>query len=132
MIAPWVARKLLDVVDGFTGLVAEQREKPGECPLKLVQFDSNDPYGVIDDASPCRECPRPDSEQYHPRGMTPLLNAARQLIETADERRASVDLDEDNIVAVFTDGVDNASRRWTKAEFLDLITARGGGATGAG
>ena len=38
-------------MDGFNGIVAEQREKPGECVLTLVQFDSNDPYEVIHDGA---------------------------------------------------------------------------------
>ena len=113
-----------DVVDGFNGFVAEQREKPGECALTLVQFDSNDPYEVIHDAVPVAKVPDLTPSQYRPRGMTPLLDALGSLIEKADERLATLDHDEDQIVAVFTDGLENASRKWTRAELFDMIAAR--------
>ena len=131
-----------DVVSGFNGFVADQRNKPGECVLTLVQFDSNDPYEVIHDAVPIGDVPELTPEQYMPRGTTPLLDALGQLIESADARLKRLteghgpgndpigDDDtgamhaEDQIVAVFTDGLENASRRWTRVKLFDLITAR--------
>lgn len=67
-----------DVVDGYNGFVAEQREKPGECVLTLVQLDSDDPYEVIHDAvlSPSGRSPTDlTPQQYRPRGMTPLRHS---------------------------------------------------------
>ena len=113
-----------DVVDGFNGFVAKQREHPGTCTLTLVQFDSNEPYEVIHDAVPIKKVPDLTSEQYQPRGMTPLLDALGSLIEAADARLKRLDHDEDQVVAVFTDGLENASRRWNRADLFDLITAR--------
>ena len=86
------------MVASFNGFVAEQREKPGECALTLVQFDKNEPYEVIHDAVPIRMVPDLAPEQYRPRGMTPLLDALGNLIEKADERLAGLDRDEDQIV----------------------------------
>ena len=113
-----------DVVDGFNAFVAEQREKPDECALTLVQFDSNDPYEVIHDAVPLKEVHDLTAKQYCPRGATPLLDALGTLIEKADARLAAIRHEEDQIVAVFTDGLENASRRWTRAQLFDAITDR--------
>ena len=113
-----------DVVDGFNGFLAEQREKPADCTLTLVQFDSNDPYEVIHDAVPVEKVPDLTREQYRPRGTTPLLDALGTLIETADARMAGIEHAEDQIVAVFTDGLENASREWTRAKLFDVVTAR--------
>ena len=109
-----------DVVEGFNGFVAKQREQPGACTLTLVQFDSNDPYAVIHDAVPIGKVPDLTPEQYQLREMTPLLDALGSLIEAADAHGH----DEDQIVAVFTDGLENASRHWTRAKLFNAIAAR--------
>lgn len=113
-----------DVVEGFNGFIARQREKPDDCALTLVQFDSNDPYEVIHDAVPLAKVPDLTAEQYQPRGGTPLLDALGRLIENADARLAGIDHEEDQIVAVFTDGLENASQHWTRAKLFDAITDR--------
>ena len=112
------------MVDGFKAFLAEQREKPGECGLTLVQFDSNDPYDVIQDAVPVEKIPDLTREQYRPRGSTPLLDALGTLIEKASARLEEIEGEEDQIVAVFTDGLENASRHWTRAKLFDVITER--------
>ena len=112
------------VVDGFNGFVAEQQGKPGECALILVPFESNDPYEVVHDAVPIGKVPDLTPEQYRLRGATPLLDALGSLIKKADARLAALDLDVGQIVTVFTDGLENASRQWSRAELFDAITAR--------
>ena len=113
-----------DVVDGFNGFVDEQRKKSGECALTLVQFDSNDPYEVIHEAVPVHTAPDLAPDQYQPRGATPLLDALGALIEKADTRLESIGGEEDQIVAVFTDGLENASRRWSRDKLFEVITDR--------
>lgn len=113
-----------DVVDGFNGFIDEQRRKSEECALTLVQFDSNDPYEVIHEALAVRKVPELTSEQYQPRGMTPLLDALGTLIEKADARLESIGAEEDQIVAVFTDGLENASHRWSREKLFDVISDR--------
>ena len=70
-----------DMVDGLRQILAEQREKPGECALTLVQFDSNDLHEVTHDAVPVEKVPDLTPRHYRPRGMTPLLEALGNLIE---------------------------------------------------
>ena len=113
-----------DVVDGFNGFVAKQREQPGTCTLTLVQFDSNDPYEVIHDAVPIEKVSDLTPEQYQPRGATPLLDALGSLIEAADVRLDCLGHEEDQIVAVFTDGLENASRHWSREKLFDAMAAR--------
>ena len=47
------------------------------------------------------------------------------VIEKADacETPGEIGHDEDQIVAVFTDGLENASRRWSRSEAFNVITA---------
>ena len=112
------------MVEGFNGFVAEQRAKPGDCALTLVQFDSNEPHEVIHDALPLTKVRDLTREQYRPRGGTPLLDALGRVIAKADARLAEIQHDEDQVVAVFTDGLENASRQWTRARLFDVIEDR--------
>ena len=113
-----------DVVGSFNVFAAEQRGRPGECTLTLIQFDSEDPFELVHDAVPVREVPALTVERYRPRGATPLLDALGRLVERADARLRGVDGEEDQIVAVFTDGLENASRRWSRKRLFDAITER--------
>ncbi len=110
-----------DVVGGFNDFVAEQREEEGECALTLVQFDSVDPQDVVFGELPLAEVPRLQRDRYQPRGGTPLLDAFGALIERAQARLGKLDHDEDQIVVVFTDGHENASRKWTRATLFERI-----------
>ena len=113
-----------DVVEGYNGFVAKQRSGSGECSLALVQFDSNDPCEVIHDAIPIHRVPDLTRDRYQPRGMTPLLDALGTLVAAAGTRLERLGHDEDQIVAVITDGLENASRNWSRDELFDLVNAR--------
>lgn len=113
-----------DVVGGFNGFVAEQRKQAGGCRLTLVQFDSGDPFEVIYDAAPLAEVDDLTSDRYQPRGGTPLLDALGDLIESADRRLAGLDGAEDQVVVIFTDGYENASRRWSRSALFSAVEER--------
>ena len=75
------------------------------------------------DAVPVAELVDLDAHTYQPRGSTPLLDALGTLIETID-RRTTADPDEFQLVAVITDGHENASERFTRNRIADMVTAR--------
>ncbi len=110
-----------EVVRGFNDFVAEQREGEGDCALTLVQFDSEDPQEVVFAETALAEVPELTQDRYQPRGGTPLLDALGTLIEGAQLRLKKLDHDEDQIVVIFTDGHENASRKWTRATLFDRI-----------
>ena len=60
---------------GFNTFLREQKAQPGEAMLTLVQFDSQDPYEVLQDFRPIAEVPELTAETYVPRASTPLLDA---------------------------------------------------------
>lgn len=114
-----------DVVGGFNRFAAEQRQQPGDCRLTLVQFDSEDPFEVIYDAAPLAEVADLTRDRYQPRGTTPLLDALGALIESADRRLAGLGAAaEDQVVVVFTDGYENASRRWSRPALFAAVEER--------
>lgn len=110
-----------DVVGGFNTFVAEQRSEPGECTLTAVQFDGTDPFEVLRDAVDINSVEALRISDYQPRGMTPLFDALGNLIRSAEERLAGLGTVEDQIVVVFTDGNENASRAWTREALFTLI-----------
>ncbi|WP_420612703.1 ARPP-1 family domain-containing protein [Candidatus Spongiisocius sp.] len=117
-----------DVIGGFNTFTAEQSTEPGSAHLTLVQFDSQDPFEVIHDAVRIDEVPELTTETYSPRGSTPLLDAIGELIEHADRRieaRSRGDRPvEDQLVVIFSDGLENASRRYNRAAIAELIRER--------
>ena len=117
-----------DVIGGFNQFVNDQAAKPGKARLTTVQFDGGDPFEVIIDAKRISKVPALTSDVYQPRGVTPLYDAVGRLITTADQRITSREErelpEEDQLVIVFTDGLENASREFGRSQVFDLIKDR--------
>ncbi|MDE0289345.1 MAG: VWA domain-containing protein [bacterium] len=117
-----------DVIGGFNTFVGDQAQEPGRAHLTLVQFDSQAPFEIIHDAARIEEVPQLTTDIYRPRGGTPLLDAIGDLIEHADRRidaRARQDQPaEDQLVVIFSDGMENASSRYDRARVAGLISKR--------
>ena len=64
------------------------------------------------------------SADYQPRGLTPLFDALGTLIKTIEKRVAASIVPEDQIVVVFSDGLENASNEWTREALFQLITEK--------
>lgn len=110
-----------DVIGGFNQFLREQQAQPGACRMTLVQFDTQAPFDILADAADVKDVPLLDGDRYRPRGGTPLLDALGQLLEHAERRARG--RNEDNVVVVFTDGEENASRRWTRPALFERIAA---------
>ena len=115
-----------DVIGGYNGFVKEQRtlHAKGECVFTAVQFDSDDPFKVMHNATSISHVPDLTSADYQPRGLTPLFDALGKLIQTIEKRVDASTVPEDQIVVVFTDGHENDSREWTKEALFKLITEK--------
>ncbi len=123
-----MSRLTQDVIGGFNTYIAEQAQESGSAHLTLVQFDSQAPFEIIHDAALIEDVPPLTTRTYSPRGSTPLLDAIGDLIEHADRRIASRSRKEqpaeDQLVVIFSDGLENASRRFNRARVADLISIR--------
>ncbi len=109
-----------DIEGGFAAFVEEQRTGVGECRATLAQFD--DVYEEVYADRPVGDVPPLDLQ---PRNMTALHDAMGRLITDAgakldalpdSERPGTV------IVAIMTDGLENASKEWTRASIRALVS----------
>jgi hypothetical protein len=104
--------------DGINEFIQGQKSGPGECRIRLVQFDHQ--YDLVFD------CRAQEAPYYHlePRGNTALRDAVgrtivelgRDLKELPEEQRPGK-----VVVTVSTDGAENASQIYTPEQVGNLI-----------
>ena len=111
-----------DIVDGFNALLANQRTMPGEVFVTLAQFDTGNPFELLMDGLPLREVTDMERAWYQPRGGTPLYDAMGLLLGHIDAHHGDADVD--HVVAIITDGHENASAEFTRRQVFDLIKER--------
>lgn len=116
------------VIDGFNELLNEQQTRTGECSMTLAAFDSEDPFELVVNDQPIGDVKPLTEDELEPRAMTPLFDAIYSTIKNADKRlsdRKKSGLDpDDQLVVVFTDGLENASHKHDHAQVMDLIAER--------
>lgn len=114
-----------DVVGGFNAFLATHRAVAGACCLTLAQFDSHQPFEVLRDALAVGDVRELSAAEYQPRGLTPLYDAIGSLLDVAEARIATRRRDrlaeEDQLVVIFTDGLENASVRNDRASLFARV-----------
>ena len=111
-----------DAIAGFNQFLADQQETEGLAKLTLVLFD--DEYLVPVSSIPVQEVVPLTDDTYQPRGCTALLDAVGQTIDDLGNRLAALtekDRPGQVIVAILTDGLENASQRFTWKEIAGKI-----------
>jgi hypothetical protein len=108
-----------DTEGGFAAFIDEQRKTAGECRVTLAQFDNE--YDVVYSGRALADVPPLDLQ---PRGSTALLDAMGRLVTSAGKDLAALPEDQRPatvIVAVMTDGYENASQEWTHPAIKALV-----------
>ncbi|WP_156252801.1 vWA domain-containing protein [Pseudactinotalea terrae] len=110
-----------DTEGGFAAFIDEQARSAAtsECRVTLAQFDNT--YDLVYSDIPLSDVPPLD---LAPRGSTALLDAMGTLITEAGAKLAALPEEERPgtvVVAVMTDGHENASREWTHAAIKSLV-----------
>ena len=98
-----------DTIDGFNSFIESQKQFGGTMTLCL--FD--DKFETVYDKTPIDEVPVLTEDTFVPRGGTALLDAMGQILK--------MDLSDDAMVIVLTDGEENSSRTYTSAHVKDLV-----------
>ncbi len=106
-----------DVVRGFDRFFDEQRQQAGDATVTIVQFDDTEPHDVLVDAKPLAKV-RSIADRFEPRGMTPLFDAIGLLLDRAERGNGDA---ADQLVVILTDGMENASHKWTQQKLFERI-----------
>lgn len=112
-----------DAIGGFNAFLEEQKKIGGEATLTFVQFDNS--YEVVHENKPLDEVPALDRDTYVPRHTTALLDAVGRTIDDVGKRLHNTPIEnrpDKVIVAILTDGMENASNKYKRSQIFDMIT----------
>lgn len=113
-----------DTIGGMNAFIDGQKALPGRATFSLVQFDSQDPYEVVRAFTALDEVPPLERRSYVPRGGTPLLDALGRALGDVESAIAALPEAERPgtvVIAVVTDGRENASREFRKADVEKMV-----------
>lgn len=111
-----------DAIGGFNSFLEGQKKLEGRANFTLVLFDHE--YQVVHQSVDIQQVPPLDERTYIPRGQTALLDAIGRTIDDLGARLARMPEEERPakvIVAIFTDGLENASRVYTNERLAESI-----------
>lgn len=111
-----------DAVGGLNALIEENKRAPGQANFTLAAFD--DRYDLLYSGVDLRIVPEITTAQLQPRGMTALYDAIGKTIAAVGERLANTPDHERPskvIVAIVTDGQENASKEYLQQAIFDMI-----------
>ena len=103
-----------DTIGGFNAMLEKQKRQPGEAYVSTVLFDND--CEVIYDRLPLDRVPALTEREYYVRGCTALLDAvggAIHHIGNVHRYAREEDRPEKTLFVITTDGMENASRRYT-------------------
>ena len=103
-----------DTIGGFNAMIEKQRKEAGEAVISTVLFDNHSE--VIHDRLTLDQIPQLTEKEYFVRGCTALLDAvggAIHHIGNVHKYAREEDRPEKTIFVITTDGMENASRKYT-------------------
>ena len=111
-----------DTIGGLNAMIEKQRKEPGEAVISTVLFDNE--TEVIHDRIPLDRVPRLTEKEYYVRGCTALLDAvggAIHHIGNVHKYAREEGRPEKTLFVITTDGMENASRRYTYDKVKAMI-----------
>lgn len=112
-----------DVVGSVKQFIGNQKQNPGKASLTVVQFDHC--YEVIHDFEDLQTIDGDKfTKGYNPRGSTALLDAIGRTTLAMKQKLDSMppaDQPKRVVIAVITDGLENASREFSLEKVKELI-----------
>ena len=111
-----------DTIGGFNSLIAKQKREDGACFVSTVLFDTE--CNVLHDRVPIEKISQMTASDYVPGGCTALLDALGRAIHhigNTHKYAREEDVPEHTIFVITTDGLENASKRYTSAKVKRMI-----------
>ena len=111
-----------DTIGGFNAMIEKQKREAGEAYVSTVLFDSA--CEVIHDRVNLGSVPKLTEKEYYVRGCTALLDAvggAIHHIGNVHKYAREEDRPEKTLFVITTDGMENASRRYSYEKVREMI-----------
>ena len=111
-----------DTIGGFNSMIEKQKKEEGECYVSTVLFDNESE--VIHDRAKLSEIRPMTDRDYYVRGCTALLDAigdAVKHIGNIHKYARPEDVPEHTMFIITTDGMENASSRYTYKQIKELV-----------
>lgn len=111
-----------DTIGGFNSMIEKQKKQDGECYVSTVLFDNESE--VIHDRVKLSEIKPMTEEDYYVRGCTALIDAiggAIHHIGNIHKYARPEDVPEHTMFIITTDGMENASHRYTSERVKHMI-----------
>ena len=114
-----------DTIGGFNSLLEKQKKEPGKALVNTVLFDNR--TDVIHDRVPLEKVNPMTDREYFVRGSTALLDAvggAIHHIANIHKYARREDIPEKTLFVITTDGMENASRKYTYDQVKEMISQK--------
>ena len=111
-----------DTIGGFNSMIKKQKKEAGEALVSTVLFD--DECEVIHDRVPMGEVKKLTEKEYFVGGCTALLDAIGEAIHhigNIHKYARDEDRPEKTLFIITTDGMENASHRYTYAKVKKMV-----------
>jgi len=111
-----------DTIGGFNAMIEKQKKEPGEAFVSTVLFDNVSE--VLHDRVTLEAVPKMTDRDYTVRGCTALIDAiggAIKHIGNIHKYARPEDVPEHTMFIITTDGMENASRRFSSDEVKKMI-----------
>ena len=112
-----------DAIGGVNTFLEDQKEQDGDANITMVLFDNQ--VETVHNNVSVNDVPEVTKSLYYPRNTTALNDAIGMTVTSVGERLAKTDESERPekvIVAVLTDGMENASREYSNAQIQEMIS----------
>ena len=111
-----------DTIGGFNAMIEKQKKEPGEAYVSTILFDNVSE--VLHDRVSLESVPKMTDRDYTVRGCTALIDAiggAIKHIGNIHKYARPEDVPEHTMFIITTDGMENASRRFSSDEVKKMI-----------
>ena len=111
-----------DTIGGFNAMIEKQKKEPGEAYVSTILFDNVSE--VLHDRVKLDSIPKMTNRDYTVRGCTALIDAiggAIKHISNIHKYARPEDVPEHTMFIITTDGMENASRRFSSDEVKKMI-----------
>ncbi|MBO7676185.1 MAG: hypothetical protein J6S49_01535 [Erysipelotrichaceae bacterium] len=114
-----------DCVGGFNSMIKKQKKEKGECLVSTVLFNNSDK--LLYDRVSLKDIELMKEDDYVPGGCTALIDAMGNTINHISDVHRYIrkeDIPEHTIFVITTDGLENASKKYTSDEVKKMVEAK--------